>query len=293
MVLFKARSHEAYVRRSKSGKLEQIPAKGVVKPNVPVKAWLDVHEDEARRVAAERGLKVPPAWVSVQINSDPGGHLQVRGRDAAGVLQRLYSIQHEHKAAADKFSRCKALAKAWPKIMKRAVDDFPKREEARVLYLIAKTGMRVGGDDERGAVAAYGASTLKPEHVQVKGDTITFDFTGKKGVNIVHALKDKRLAPLFKVSTKKKQFFSVTDHEVRGYLQEIGAGSFLIKDFRTHVANETALAALAKIPAPKDDKERKQAVKSVCEAVAHQLGNTWQVARDAYISPEIFDIWKR
>ena len=289
----KSRGHKAYSRRSKTGKLEQIPAKGVVKPKKPVREWLNLSADAARTCALERGIKVPPAWTDVQVATDPESHLQARGRDAKGVMQRIYAVQHYDTSRAEKFARVKAFTMDYPKLMKRIATDMDTREEATVLYLIAKTGFRVGGDTERGDVAAYGASTLQPGQVKVYGNRISFSFTGKKGVTIVQQIQDKKLAQIFKVAPPKgRGWFTVTDHEVRGYLGEIGSGKYLVKDFRTHVANEEALKALKTVPAPKDDKERKKAIRAVSEAVAKKLGNQWTMARDSYISPEVWDQWK-
>ena len=41
-------------------------------------------------VARIRALVIPPAWKDVWICTDPGGHLQAAGTDAAGRRQYLY-----------------------------------------------------------------------------------------------------------------------------------------------------------------------------------------------------------
>lgn len=287
--LMKARGHVAYTRHSKTGKIEHVGEK------VGQRRFITEGElrDAARRaVALERGIKVPPAWTDVWVNPDPKAPLQVKGRDAKGVLQRLYSKAHAEQAAVEKFQRVKAFAKAYPKIAKQVMADFDKKPEARVLYLIAKTGFRLGGDEERGEKAAYGASTLKAEHITVKGNTISFNFTGKKGVEQSHKLTDKRLADYLR-DKKRGALFKVTQDEVRAYLKGTGHGDFLVKDFRTYIANDVALEVIEKIPEPQDAKSLKKAVKAVCEAVAAKLGNTWTMARDAYISPEVFSKWNQ
>jgi DNA topoisomerase-1 len=206
-------------------------------------------------------------------------------------MQRLYSKAHSDAAKVEKFARVKAFTKAYPKICKQIQADFDKKPEARVLYLIAKTGFRLGGDEERGEVAAYGASTLKAEHIAVKGNTITFNFGGKSGVEQSHKLTDKRLADYLR-DRKRGQLFNVSQDNIRAYLKGTGHGDFLVKDFRTYIANDVALAAIEKMPEPKDEKTLKKAIKAVCEQVAAKLGNQWTMARDSYISPEVWGTWK-
>lgn len=300
------RGHKAFTRRSKTGKVEQIQEKAgpgrffteqelrakarEVKP--PQVGLTGFTESQLRQIATERGLKVPPAWTDLWVNKDPHAGLQVKGRDKTGVLQRIYSARHSESSAVAKFERVKSFAKVYPQLMRQIREDMDTSEEARVLYLIAKTGFRLGSDKERGAEKAHGASNLRAEHVQVKGNTVSFGFVGKKGVDIRQKVTDEQVAQMFKIRPSKGgRFFSVTEHQVRGYLNQIGYGQFLVKDFRTHLANEVALAAIKKIPVPTDAGSHKKAVKAVCEAVAARLGNTWTVARAAYISPEVFSKW--
>ena len=103
-------------------------------------------------------------------------------------------------AAAAKFSRLKAFGKAYNSLMKIIRRDMNYSEDALVLYLIAKTGFRIGGKSEtHAAVKAFGASTLQCSHVSVSGDKLSFDFIGKKGIRVRKILYDKHLAQVISV----------------------------------------------------------------------------------------------
>ena len=54
-----------------------------------------------------------------------------------------------------------------------------------ILKLIMDCDFRVGNDEYMKKNNSYGVSTLRMKHVLVKGDDITIDFIGKKGVRNV------------------------------------------------------------------------------------------------------------
>ena len=82
------------------------------------------------------------------MTTDPGSPLQAMGRDSKGRRVYLYSAKHMGTAAAAKFARLKAFSKVYQSLMKKVRKDMKKSEDALVLYLIAKTGFRIGGDTE-------------------------------------------------------------------------------------------------------------------------------------------------
>ena len=122
------------------------------------------------------------------------------------------------------------------------------------------------------------------------GDEAVGERLRLRGVEQAHSVTDRLLAGY--VATKKRgPLFNTTPDKVRGYLSQIGFGDYLVKDFRTYVANDEALAAIEKMPRPANAREYKRAVKTVCERVAAKLGNQWTMARDSYIQPEVFHLW--
>lgn len=241
-------------------------------------------------ITKERGLTVPPAWKELWVNVDPKGALQVRGIDAKGRRQAVYSAEHTAAAAREKFERLKDFTARFPKLVQQIEKDFDTKDEAKVLSLISKTGFRVGSDRDRKAkVKAYGASNLQADHIKIKGSKIDFAFTGKKGVSITHTLTDKKLADYLK--DKQGRLFQTNDLKIRSYMKEIGFGDFKVKDFRTFMGTSTALEEIKKMPVPTNEKEYAASVNAVCKVVAAQLGNTPTVAKASYISPEVWSEW--
>jgi DNA topoisomerase-1 len=245
-----------------------------------------------------KAMKLPPAWTGVQIANDPKSPLQAVGYDAKGREQRKYSAEHNAKKAKEKFERVKAFVKKLPGLRERLradlhSDDKATREAAAVLTLIDATGFRVGSDTNTGAEKkAHGATTLLVDHAKVNGDTVTFDFVGKKGVDIHQTVKDPTIAAI--VSARKQRggkLFDTNASKVRDYLHSI-AGDFKVKDFRTAVAGETALQAMQSIDPPTSEADLTKKRIEVGTLVSRKLGNTPTVALASYIPPEVFGSWQ-
>lgn len=254
----------------------------------------------AGHTARHKELGVPPAWKDVRINKDKDADLLATGIDAKGRKQYIYSAQHSERAAASKFARLKDFNEQLPGIRKRVAADLRNpelsdadREAASALMLIDRTGFRVGSDTETGAEKqAYGASTLLAEHVTIQGDTVTFRFVGKKGVDIEKSVKDRELVAMIKprVSAGGK-LFKTSDAKVRDYLHSRD-GDFKVKDFRTWHGTTEALHRIKSIAVPTSEAEFKRARNTIGDYVAAALGNTRAVALTSYIDPAVFSKWK-
>ena len=245
-------------------------------------------------------LKVPPAWKSVKLNSNPKADLQAVGVDRKGRKQAIYSAEHSERAAAEKFARLKEFTQELPKLRQRIEADINnksipphEREAAAVLSLIDKTGFRIGSDRETGAEkTAFGASTLKTNHVKIEGDKVQFSFTGKKGVRINKTVHDSYLASILKDRlTTRGRLFNVTDGQVRDYLRSRD-GEFKVKDFRTWKGTSVAIREIQKMRPPAEGKPFLKAQRLVAKKVARELGNTPTVALKSYIDPAAWSHWK-
>lgn len=267
--------------------------KAKVEPKIKKDPYKDVPKKDRQLMlqAKERGFTVPPAWREVWLNPDPKGDLQVKGKDSKGRTQYLYSVNYRTQQDSLKFNRLKTFTLEYPKISKKISDDFNESEEAKVLYLISKTGFRIGDDKDTGArVRAYGASTLTSDHIKVEGSKIHFDFIGKEGVRQQHTLTDKKLAQV--LIEKKGRLFDTSSEKIRKYLKSLSKNSFKVKDFRTFVATSTALQAIKKMDTPKDKKQATRAINEVCKLVSIKLGNTPIMAKNSYIDPTVFKDWE-
>lgn len=248
--------------------------------------------DEAKQRAQE--MKLPPAWTHVNIALDPEAPLQATGIDSKGRKQYVYSVAFSQAQAAAKFERLKAFNEAAPKLEAQSLKDMQAGNQAAgALYLISQTGFRVGGDADTGAeTQAYGASTLLGRHVSVDGDTLSFNFTGKKGVALSKTLTNKPLADY--VRSRKlgsdDRLFDTDDAEVRAYLKKHSSDDFKVKDFRTWHGTNRALELIdleMKTP-PANVKEKQKAFARVKKGVAEHLGNTPAVAFASYIDPAVW-----
>ena len=176
-------------------------------------------------------------------------------------------------------------------------------------YLIAKSGMRPGspGQSTKGE-DTFGATILEKRHVSIKGDTVTFKYRGKSGVNQNTSVTDKVIAAGVrsliggdKGSGKERLF----QHDGTGISANAVGERFRrfnkhykSKDFRTAVAMQEATDEVAKIikenkavhPDPeKAKKEAKKIVKRIGVRVSSKLGNTPSVAISNYTSPALVE----
>lgn len=245
------------------------------------------------------GVKFPPAWTDVHVSDRPEGvgGMIARGVDSKGRQQYLYSTEHTERQAAAKFARVKAFTEHLPKLDADLTGDVATDDTAAALALIRRTGMRPGGTtDTKADKQAYGATTLLGSHVTLQGDTVRFQFVGKKGVNIDIAVTDDLVATAIRARLDKvgtdEPLFATTAAKVNQYLDDHTAPEFKVKDLRTVRANAVAAAMVAARPVPPtSERERKRWVNEVGDAVAAQLGNTRTVALASYINPLVFGPW--
>lgn len=260
------------------------------------RSWVDAKgqpiTDEATLLRIKT-LAIPPAWTDVQVSVDPKAQLQVTGVDIKGRKQYRYSAEFTGRQAAAKFQRVTQVAKAYPRLLDGISRDLVrgKMQEAVVAALITQASMRMGSPGEaRGDVKAYGASTLEPRHVTVRGDTVAFNFPGKKGVQWTGEVQDPVLAKAVAWALKGKRtnqpLFGVDAKAVNRYFRRFG--QFSAKDIRTLHGTALARQQLAGEPPPKTKREARALVRRVAVAVATQLRNTPAVAKSNYINPIVW-----
>ena len=248
-------------------------------------------------------LKLPPAWKDVRISQDPDADLQAIGKDAKGRAQYVYSQRFQDSQQAAKFARIKELDAKMGEIEAQNAKDLKSsdsatRENAECARLVMATGIRPGSEEDTGAkVKAYGATTLRGEHVVQEGGKTYLRFTGKKGVNLNLEVTDKDTATMLarraEASGPNAQLFPrVSDASLRDYSHTLDGGGFKTKDFRTALASREAMAQVGSLPAPKDAKEYQKSVMAVAKRVSSRLGNTPTVALQSYIHPAVFAAWR-
>jgi DNA topoisomerase-1 len=259
-------------------------------------------------IARIKALAVPPAYTDVWICPQANGHLQATGRDARGRKQYRYHKRWRAVRDENKFDRMIEFAKALPAIRNAVARDIAlagmPREKvlATIVSLTAQTAIRIGNEEYARENDSYGLTTMREEHVDVKGSRVRFHFRGKSGKVHEVEIRDKRIARIVKRSQDLpgQQLFEYLDDEgtarpihsedVNEYLKTISGGDFTAKDFRTWEATVMCSLELAAQQAQDaNQSERKKLVTEAIVKVAEHLGNTPAVCKKSYVFPGVVD----
>jgi DNA topoisomerase-1 len=254
-----------------------------------------------------RHIGIPPAWQEVWISPKPNGHIQAIGRDAKGRKQYRYHVDFRGLRDGNKFEHVATFARALPKLRRRVERDMrlpglPRDKVlATVVSLLDLTLLRIGNEDYAKANHSFGLTTLLDRHVQVKGDTLQFEFQGKSGKHWRLAVHDHRIARIVKSCQELpgQHLFQYVDDDgtrqavesadVNQYLRAVTGADITAKDFRTWGATVLAASALSRYPPYGAQTLAKANLKEAIEYVAGELGNTPTVCRKSYIHPCVMD----
>jgi DNA topoisomerase IB len=260
------------------------------------------------RIAA---LVIPPAWTDVWICTDPRGHIQALGTDAAGRRQDRYHDDWRVQRDAEKHERVLDFARRLPKARERVAEHLGQRGLTRDRVLAAAFRLldlgffRVGGESYAESNGTYGLATMRRRHVRVTGDLVVFDYVAKSGKKRVQAVVDesvrKVVVSLLRRDDPSKELLAykdrdgwhdVTSADINAYLREVLGEEVSAKDFRTwHATVLTAVGLAVSTQAPTSASARKRAVSRVITEVSEYLGNTPTVCRSSYIDPRIIDLY--
>lgn len=262
--------------------------------------------DEIARI---RALAIPPAYTDVWIAPIANGYLQATARDARGRKQYRYHPQWRLWRDATKYHRVLAFGKALPKIRRRVNRDLQReglcREKilATIVRLLEVTLIRVGNEEYARTNRSFGLTTLRDQHITIRGDSTLFRFRGKSGQMHEISLTDKKLTAIVKRcrDLPGQELFQYLDadgarhaihsHDVNEYLREIAGEDFTAKDFRTWAGTVLAAAALDEIETFESQGEAKRNVVRAIESVACLLGNTPAICRRCYVHPKVIEAY--
>lgn len=259
--------------------------------------------DRAER-ARINALAVPPAYEDVWICRWENGHLQATGRDARARKQYRYHIEWTAARDAVKFAELKAFSRDLPELRAQVAKDMAKRTLGRdrvlatVVHLLDQSHIRVGNRAYSDANGSVGLTTLRDEHIDVKGERLLFDFMGKSARRRRLSLRDRRVATTVKrlSDLPGQMLFQWQDgddlHEVRSehvneWLHEVTGADWTAKMFRTWAGTMICADALART-----DLEGDKAVIDAVDTAAQALGNTRAVARRSYIHPAVIEAFE-
>ena len=258
-----------------------------------------------------RRLAIPPAWVDVWASGDAEASVQATGVDQRGRTQYRYSPEAQHLASDDKFARMTLFAEAIPALRLQVANDIAQYRQdplgarvvtSAIVRLLEQGLLRVGNDRYARDNHTYGLTTLRRNHVQIRGSTITFQFIGKEHrphtvtvhdqvtAKVVGALVNAAAddaQPIFAVRGEHGMHH-VTSAAVNAYLHAHTQAPASAKVFRTWGATVAAVAVLAgaEPPAPVSARSRERIAVG---AAATLLGDTTSVARSSYIHPAWID----
>jgi DNA topoisomerase IB len=257
-------------------------------------------------LARIRALTIPPAWTDVWIATSPAAHLQATGLDAKGRRQYLYHPMWRARRDAEKFDDMLAFSERLPSlraVAKAFLDsgDSPRDSALALAVRLLDIGFfRVGWDRYARDNGHVGLTTLRREHVSLRGAEVQFDFIAKSGkrrrmtvkdpqsVDALRALKRRRGPPPELLAYRSPLGeHRVHAPDVNNALRAWAQGPYSAKEFRTWAATVLAAVALARQEAlgQRGPRAISQAVREVSSA----LGNTPTVARKSYIDPRVIE----
>jgi len=290
-------------------RIETLCARGITRSGSPKRGFRYQSADGKKPGRADlariKDLKIPPAWTDVCINANAGGAVQAVGKDAAGRWQYLYHETHVRRSEKKKFQRLIEFAESLPAMRRAVARDMRQpglareRVMAGIMRILSSSFIRPGSQVYASENGSYGIATLKPKHVQVKGDTIIFDFPGKSGVKQHRELRDRRVAKLIRELLKQStrevfafrngddQLTDVKRRHINQYIKEMMGHNFSAKDFRTWAGTLICACALARAANDLngEKKVRKQQWVAAIKETAEALGNTPAVCRKSYVCP--------
>jgi DNA topoisomerase I len=261
-------------------------------------------------LARIKKLAIPPAWTKVWICPHEEGHIQATGYDVRGRKQYRYHARWSALQQETKFHRMIEFGKALPNLRKQIQKDLaiPTMTEPKVmatlLSVMEKTFIRVGNEGYEKLYGSYGLTTLKNNHVSIKGDEVTFSFKGKKGVYHKVQMRSKRFAKiirqcrsipgkeLFQYYNENNELQRIDSGQVNQYLKDCLGMDFTTKDFRTWAGTLSMLAELKAAPLCSKKTDYQKNITAALNAVSKKLGNTVAVCKKYYVHPEIVKLYK-
>jgi DNA topoisomerase-1 len=271
-------------------------------------------------IARVKSLVIPPAWEQVWIALRADGHIQATGRDARGRKQYIYHPKWQEIRSKTKFTRLLSFGRTLPDIRKRVDKDLSRRDMSKeraaafVVRLLDITLLRIGNREYARANQSYGLTTLRDEHIEIRGSRLQFNFPGKGGKRRILDIHDSRLAriakkfqdlpgqELIRYMNGSGQYQTLESMDVNGYLEQITGVDFTAKDFRTWGGTVETAAVLYRMGPGETKKAKRKNVTRAIQHAAKLLGNTPTICRKYYIHPaviegymngDLFDFWKQ
>jgi len=168
-----------------------------------------------------RSLVIPPAWKDVWISPSARSKLQATGIDAAGRKQYLYHPAYRARQEQAKYDRLIRFAERLPDLRlamadHMELDGLPAEKVGAIATRLINIGwFRVGGDRYAKRSRTFGITTLRQNHVRVRGSRITFRYRGKHSILLHSAVVDPELAAAMRelIALPGQRLFQFVDGE--------------------------------------------------------------------------------
>ncbi len=249
-------------------------------------------------------LRIPPAWRDVHVSTNPRAAIQVWGFDARGRKQYKYHPRAVEKGELRKYYRVRQMARDLPTLRAKIQRDFRRRDLSKekvcagIVRLIGYGFFRVGSEKYQKENNTFGITTMRKSHVSVLGDTVEFEYRGKRAITQRNVVVAKDLARFVTdlLETPGARLFryfedgkwqNVDSRDVNDYIERIAQFPYTAKDFRTWGGTLRAATVLAELGHGKSQTERKKNVVTAVRLVAAELGNTPTICRKSYVHPVI------
>jgi DNA topoisomerase IB len=171
------------------------------------------------------------------------------------------------------------------------------KEAASCLRLIMSTGIRPTdeNDNPKPIKDAYGAVSMLGKHVFVEKGRVRVELPAKKGTTYKRDIDDTKIA--MDLIKRKRQagddgkIFNTTQGQALAYSKN--KTGFILKDYRTLVANNAADREMAKIKKPTTEKEYNISKNKVLDVVSGLLCNGRGMAYESYIDKNKWKVWRK
>jgi DNA topoisomerase-1 len=242
-------------------------------------------------------LKVPPAWDEARIARSQRAKVQAVGYDSAGRVQYLYSARYREQKEREKFERVLRFADALPEMRRTTSAHLSHKELDADKVLAAMTRLmnvayfRVGDERYAKKNKTYGIATIRRKHLEIDGDTMTFQYSGKWVKTHRKVVTDGTLREvveecvalpgyeIFKYLDDDGDVRDVKARDLNLYVKRVMGEEFTPKDFRTWAGTLIAAVKLDELGPTTEPKAVDKNVLEAVDAVAERLGNTRDIAR--------------
>jgi DNA topoisomerase I len=248
-------------------------------------------------------IGLPPAYRDAWFCPDPNGHIQAVGWDEKGRKQYRYHAAFREAREAAKYDRCSCFGRALPKLREHVEEDLARRDlskaraVAAVVRLLDTEHIRVGNEGYAKENESFGATTLRTQHAELKGNVIRLEFKAKSGKMRQMRVTDKSLLRfvkkcqdlpgqhLFRYLGEDGATHPVSSGDVNDYIRDAMGDGFTAKHFRTWGASVIAFQTLA-------EADHDISLKTLLGPVTAELGNTPAIARKSYVHPALLALVK-